>query len=289
MHVSNELTNDTSSSSSTVSLTNEVIDIDDYIEKVSNIGNNANNDHELTSSPNTTTPTGNNHDNLNKKSNGSHRRRKSSTGSLTSSASSYSSQYTSHTDYREDFNSLFLNDFKKTECFKEWYEMNRANLEISLFKYDKTTQQFNSQTPSSTNNTTPTINSQQENNFLNLNNRLQILYAQLQDLEKIRLIHPFNGQISVNDIKLRFNLIFTSTESGRKINKALIEGGKLMNSTGKAVNEALSHAKVSFSSFFNNWSLGSPSPNGDSSSKSTFKRSSTSNSLSPHEKSATKM
>ena len=91
----------------------------------------------------------------------------------------------------------------------------------------------------------------------NLNLRLQLLYAQLQELEKMRLMHPFNGQISVNDIKLRFNLIFTSTESGRKLNKAFIEGGKLMNNTGKAVNEALSQAKQSFSSFLNNWSLSS--------------------------------
>ena len=287
-HLSNEPANETSSCSSTASLSNEVIDIDEYIEKVNKPTANTNNasDPDLISSPNNNNT---NHDivSSNKKAN---RRRKSSSGSLTSTASSYSSQYTSHVDYREDFNSSFLNEFKKTECFKEWYESNRASLELSLFKYDKSTQQFNSSTPPSDSPTTTTTTSaaaSPENSVTYLNSRLQTLYVQLQELEKMRLMHPFNGQISVNDIKLRFNLIFTSTESGRKLNKALVEGGKLMNSTGKAVNEALSQAKVSFSSFFNNWSLGSPSQSDTS--KSVFKRSSTSNSLSPNDKSTTKM
>lgn len=279
MHLnSNEAVNDTSSSSSTISLSNDVIDIDDYIEKV-----NSNTDSDLVSSPN-------NHETMeNGQRSGSHkkinRRRKNSSGSLTSIASNYSSQYTSHMEYREDYNSSFLNEFKKTESFKEWYERNRAKLEISLFKYDKLTQQFNG--PSQTSPTSPTT-TPNDNSQANLNNRLQLLYSQLQELERMRLMHPFNGQISVNDIKLRFNLIFTSTESGRKINKAFVEGGKLMNSTGKAVNEAFSQAKVSFSSFFNNWSLGTTSQN-DNASKSSFKRSSTSNSLSPNDKSTTKM
>jgi hypothetical protein len=283
MHLSNnEAVNDTSSSSSTISLSNEVIDIDDYIEKVNQNSNANASDLDLVSSPN-------NHETIMEDSqrNGSHKkvngRRKNSSGSLTSIASNYSSQYTSHMEYREDFNSAFLNEFKKTESFKEWYELNRANLEVSLFKYDKLTQQFNGQTPMS-----PTTNTSQDNPLANLNNRLQLLYSQLKELDKMRLVHPFNGQISVNDIKLRFNLIFTSTESGRKLNKAFVEGGKLMNSTGKAVNDAFSQAKVSFSSFFNNWSLSSSSQS-DSASKSSFKRSSTSNSLSPNEKSTTKM
>ena len=286
MHLnSNDAINDTSSSSSTISLSNEVIDIDDYIEKVNNNKINANNsDPDLVSSPN-------NHEAMEtSQRNGSHkkinRRRKNSSGSLTSIASNYSSQYMSHMDYREDFNSAFLNEFKKTESFKEWYETNRAKLEISLFKYDKVTQQFNAQ--NSTSPTSPTTITPHDNSPANLNNRLQLLYSQLQELERMRLMHPFNGQISVNDIKLRFNLIFTSTESGRKINKAFVEGGKLMNSTGKAVNEAFSQAKVSFSSFFNNWSLASSSQS-DNAPKSSFKRSSTSNSLSPNEKSTTKM
>ncbi len=283
MHLSNnETVNDTSSSSSTISLSNEVIDIDDYIEKVNQNSNPNASDPDLVSSPN-------NHETIMEDSqrNGSHKktngRRKNSSGSLTSIASNYSSQYTSHMEYREDFNSSFLNEFKKTESFKEWYELNRANLEVSLFKYDKLTEQFNGQTPMS-----PTTIASQDNPLANLNNRLQLLYSQLKELDKMRLVHPFNGQISVNDIKLRFNLIFTSTESGRKLNKAFVEGGKLMNSTGKAVNEAFSQAKVSFSSFFNNWSLSSSSQS-DSASKSSFKRSSTSNSLSPNEKSTTKM
>ncbi len=53
----------------------------------------------------------------------------------------------------------------------------------------------------------------------------------------------------MNDIKLKFNFLFTTTESGKKINRALAEGTKM----GKAVGDALSHAKTSFSSFLSSW------------------------------------
>ena len=149
-------TNDTSSSSSTISLSNEVIDIDDYIEKVNSPTTNTNTPSEAEpNSPNDPqhqhTP---NTDSLSqtkshKSSKSSFMRRKNSTGSLTSTASSFSSQYTSHVDYRDDFNAAFVSEFKKTDCFREWYEANRANLELSLFKYDPASQQFNVLNPSS--------------------------------------------------------------------------------------------------------------------------------------------
>ena len=143
----------------------------------------------------------------------------------------------SHLSYREDFNSSFVSAFRQTESFKNWYETaGRARLEKSLFhKKDL-------------------ISSEDVASETNLNARIQLLLRQLKEVDQVRLIHPFNGQISVNDLKLRFNFLFTTTESGRKINKALAEGGKIVNTTGKAVGEAFSQAKSSFSSFLNSWS-----------------------------------
>ena len=64
------------------------------------------------------------------------------------------------------------------------------------------------------------------------------------------MVHPFNGQMGVNDIKLKFNFLITTTESGRKLNKAFMDTTKIVNSTGKAVGEVFSQAKSTFSSFF---------------------------------------
>ncbi len=89
----------------------------------------------------------------------------------------------------------------------------------------------------------------------------------LRHLDNIRINHPFNGQLGMNDIKLRFNFLFTTTDSGRKINKALAEGSKLVNNTGKVVGDALSQAKSSFSSFFSSWSTSSSSSNNGSNTK----------------------
>lgn len=93
-----------------------------------------------------------------------------------------------------------------------------------------------------------------------LNLKLQSVIRKLQHLESTKLNHPFNGNLGVSDIKLRFNFLFTTTESGKKINKAFTEGSKIMNTTGRAVGDALSQAKSSFSSFFSSWS-NSNSPN----------------------------
>ncbi|RNA31248.1 hypothetical protein BpHYR1_042459 [Brachionus plicatilis] len=87
--------------------------------------------------------------------------------------------------------------------------------------------------------------------------RFHILFQNLQDLEQVRLSHPFNGQMSVSDIKLKFNFLFSTTESGRKINKALAEGSKLVNNTGRVFGDAFNHAKLGFNSFFGGWGSGS--------------------------------
>jgi hypothetical protein len=264
----------TSSCSSTNSLNNEVIDIDDYIEKVNspaaksddsmastNMSDNANGSYLGE------TKTNKKHDKQNRKSSTS-----SSSTSTLSNAQSYVGQYNSYLEYYEDFNSHFINEFRKTDCYKEWYELNRAKLEKSLFKYDPVSQQFNHSVNNQTNENSlqqANLNQSNSNDSISLNNRLQLLLSQLQELERIRLNHPFNGQINVNDLKLRLNLLFTTTESGKKINKAFTEGSKLVNNTGKVVGDAL---KSTFNSFLSNWS----SPSASNSNQST---SSTSNSI----------
>jgi len=80
------------------------------------------------------------------------------------------------------------------------------------------------------------------------------LEAELFGSGSVRVFHPFNGQLSIGDVKLRLMHTFASTESGRKLNKALIEGSKLVNSTSKAVATGINQAKTSLSSFFNNLS-----------------------------------
>ncbi|KAL3268787.1 hypothetical protein HHI36_007884 [Cryptolaemus montrouzieri] len=47
--------------------------------------------------------------------------------------------------------------------------------------------------------------------------------------------HPFAGQLSVSDMKLRFAHTMQNTESGRKINQAMISTGKAVATTSKAV------------------------------------------------------
>lgn len=56
--------------------------------------------------------------------------------------------------------------------------------------------------------------------------------------------HPFVGQLSVQDMKLRLTHSMQNTESGRKLNQAML-------TTGKAVGGALSHAKGAFSTWWN--------------------------------------
>ncbi len=70
-----------------------------------------------------------------------------------------------------------------------------------------------------------------------------------------KISHPFNGQLNIiNDIKLRFMHTFQSTDSGRNLNKAFAESGKIVSNTGKAVAGGFNKAKTTFSSFLNNLS-----------------------------------
>jgi hypothetical protein len=64
--------------------------------------------------------------------------------------------------------------------------------------------------------------------------------------------------MGMNDIKLKFNFLFTTTDSGKKLNKALAEGSKM----GRAVGDALNQAKTSFSSFLSSWTTTSSPSSG---------------------------
>lgn len=101
------------------------------------------------------------------------------------------------------------------------------------------------------------------NSFMNTSCYKQWSQKNIQRLEKefeinsnnnnvMKISHPFNGQLNINDLKLRLMHTFSSTESGRKLNKAIIEGSKLVSNTGKAVVGSITQARSSLSSFLNN-------------------------------------
>ncbi|CAG9861818.1 unnamed protein product [Phyllotreta striolata] len=70
--------------------------------------------------------------------------------------------------------------------------------------------------------------------------------------------HPFAGQLSVADMKLRFAHTMQNTESGRKINQAMATTGKAVVTTGKAVGGAISQAKGALSSWWSNFLVNPP-------------------------------
>lgn len=65
--------------------------------------------------------------------------------------------------------------------------------------------------------------------------------------------HPFAGQLSVADMKLRFSHTIQNTESGRKLNQAMVSTGRAVATTGRAVGGALSQAKGALSNWWNNF------------------------------------
>lgn len=71
--------------------------------------------------------------------------------------------------------------------------------------------------------------------------------------------HPFAGQLSVADMKLRLAHTMQNTESGRKINQAMTSTGRAVATTSKAVGGAISQAKGALSSWWSNL-LVSPEP-----------------------------
>ncbi|KAK7109109.1 late secretory pathway protein AVL9 homolog [Littorina saxatilis] len=69
--------------------------------------------------------------------------------------------------------------------------------------------------------------------------------------------HPFTGNLSVTDVRMKLNHSMQSTERGRKINAAVVQTGKYVAQTGRAVGGAFSSARSAVSSWFtsitNDW------------------------------------
>ncbi|PNF17496.1 Late secretory pathway protein AVL9-like protein, partial [Cryptotermes secundus] len=63
--------------------------------------------------------------------------------------------------------------------------------------------------------------------------------------------HPFAGQLSVADMKLRLAHTMQNTEGGRKLNQAMVSTGRAVATTGRAVGGALSQARGALSSWWN--------------------------------------
>ncbi|KYQ47397.1 Late secretory pathway protein AVL9 like protein [Trachymyrmex zeteki] len=70
------------------------------------------------------------------------------------------------------------------------------------------------------------------------------------EIHNIEPGHPFAGQLSVQDMKLRLSHTMQNTESGRKLNQAMATTGRAVATTGKAVGGALSQAKGAFSNWW---------------------------------------
>lgn len=64
--------------------------------------------------------------------------------------------------------------------------------------------------------------------------------------------HPFAGQLSVQDMKLRFAHTMQTTEGGRKLNQAMVSTGRVVATTGRAVGGAISQAKGALSNWWSN-------------------------------------
>lgn len=71
--------------------------------------------------------------------------------------------------------------------------------------------------------------------------------------------HPFAGQLSVSDMKLRLSHTMQNTEGGRKLNQAMASTGRAVATTGRAVGGALSQARGALSSW---WSTLTTAPPG---------------------------
>ncbi|XP_053626110.1 late secretory pathway protein AVL9 homolog [Plodia interpunctella] len=74
-------------------------------------------------------------------------------------------------------------------------------------------------------------------------------------------IHPFSGQLSVADMKLKFAHTMSTTEGGRKVSAAVASTGRAVATTSRAVGGALSQARGALSGW---WSaLTAPPPADD--------------------------
>ncbi|XP_076160725.1 late secretory pathway protein AVL9 homolog isoform X1 [Ptiloglossa arizonensis] len=82
------------------------------------------------------------------------------------------------------------------------------------------------------------------------------------EINNIEPGHPFAGQLSVQDMKLRLSHTMQNTESGRKLNQAMASTGRAVATTGKAVGGALSQAKGAFSNWWSTLTTVQPAEEG---------------------------
>lgn len=243
-----------SSSSSSASLANEVVDIDEYIERASVVRSSTKSSKKKLTSAKFSTYSlnpGNEPTNVSKSGKSLKTANQSqysldlsSASSTLVSAQNYLGSSNSNTSgFSEDFSAAYLGEFKLTECFNNWIEANRGKLEISLFKMNEMELETK----------VGTENLETDTQSLNTQIRLQSILRKLHHLDQTNLTHPFSGNLGMHDLKLKFNFLFTTTDSGKKLNKALSDTSKMVNTTGRAMGDALSQAKSSFSSFLSNW------------------------------------
>ncbi|XP_054707276.1 LOW QUALITY PROTEIN: late secretory pathway protein AVL9 homolog [Uloborus diversus] len=67
--------------------------------------------------------------------------------------------------------------------------------------------------------------------------------------------HPFQGQLSMADMKLKFSHTMQSSERGRRLNTAVVNTGKAVVQTGKAVGGAITSAKSVVSSWWSSFNV----------------------------------
>ncbi|CAG5133981.1 unnamed protein product [Candidula unifasciata] len=72
--------------------------------------------------------------------------------------------------------------------------------------------------------------------------------------------HPFQGNLSMADVRVRFNHTLQNSERGRKINAAVVQTGKYVVQTGKVVGGAISSARSAVSGWFSSWRHTDKSP-----------------------------
>ncbi|PVD30479.1 hypothetical protein C0Q70_09745 [Pomacea canaliculata] len=70
-------------------------------------------------------------------------------------------------------------------------------------------------------------------------------------MAEISAAHPYQGNFNVNDVRMKLNHTMQSSEKGRKLNAAVVQTGKYVMQTGKAVGGAFSSARSAVSSWFN--------------------------------------
>ncbi|KAM3963024.1 late secretory pathway protein AVL9 homolog [Aphomia sociella] len=73
-------------------------------------------------------------------------------------------------------------------------------------------------------------------------------------------VHPFSGQLSVADMKLKFAHTMSTTEGGRKVTAAVASTGRAVATTSRAVGGALSQARGALSGWWSALTAPVPAP-----------------------------